>query len=72
MEGAGVYAATNYKKTEWIVVKAICDFADGNKSDNKKLHQEIAIKSAVNLSIHVFSSQHAFSDLGFLPIETII
>lgn len=33
MEGAGLYAAAHYTKTDWILVKAICDWGDGNKDD---------------------------------------
>ena len=34
MEGAGLYAAATRFGVEWIVVKAICDWADGSKSDD--------------------------------------
>ncbi len=34
MEGAGLYAATREAKVDWILVKAICDWADGHKNDN--------------------------------------
>jgi nucleoside phosphorylase len=32
MEGAGIYAACCNQNTQWIIVKGICDFADGNKA----------------------------------------
>ena len=32
MEGVGLYAAAHNAKVDWIIVKAICDWADGNKS----------------------------------------
>jgi nucleoside phosphorylase len=32
MEGVGLYAAAQNAKVDWIIVKAICDWADGNKS----------------------------------------
>lgn len=35
MEGAGIYAAAHRASKEWILVKAVCDFADGNKRRNK-------------------------------------
>ena len=35
MEGAGLYVACHDLKVDWILVKAICDFADGQKSRNK-------------------------------------
>lgn len=54
MEGAGLASAAERRKDkcEWIVVKAICDWADGNKS---KDHQEFAAASAVALVEHVFN-----------------
>jgi nucleoside phosphorylase len=33
MEGAGLYAATRDAKVDWILVKGICDWADGEKND---------------------------------------
>jgi nucleoside phosphorylase len=71
MEGAGVYSACN-GKAECILVKGICDFADGNKSQNKKENQEVAIDSALSACLEVFSSLSAFKDLGINPyvVET--
>ncbi len=34
MEGAGLYAAAHSAKVDWILVKAICDWADGEKNDD--------------------------------------
>lgn len=37
MEGRGAYSACrNRGLSEWIIIKAICDWADGTKSKNKK------------------------------------
>ena len=47
MEGAGLYAAAADFGKEWIIVKAICDWADGNKGKEKdKFQHEAAAKSA--------------------------
>lgn len=35
MEGVGLYTAAQNAKVDWILVKAICDWADGNKSGAK-------------------------------------
>ncbi len=43
MEASGIYAACDREGVEWIVVKAIVDFADGRKSDD---HQRAAAKNA--------------------------
>lgn len=36
MEGGGLYAAAYRRRVEWILVKAICDFADGKKNHPDK------------------------------------
>jgi WD40 repeat protein/nucleoside phosphorylase len=47
MEGVGVYFATRKKKIDWIVVKAICDWGDGNKnSPSKESDQKTAANNA--------------------------
>ncbi len=42
MEGTGVYAAAHRNKVDWILVKAICDWADGYKDD---ADQKLAVTS---------------------------
>ena len=49
MEGTGIYYACEASKTDWIIVKAICDFADGNKGKNKDANQKIAAENAARL-----------------------
>lgn len=39
MEGAGLYVACQDAKVDWIVVKAICDWADGHKAEDKDARQ---------------------------------
>ncbi|MFO0951700.1 MAG: hypothetical protein U0835_11245 [Isosphaeraceae bacterium] len=58
MEGVGLSAAAEREKCEWILVKAICDWADGEKSDN---HQAFAAASAVSLVRHVLSQPGVIS-----------
>lgn len=70
MEGAGLYAAAN-GQTEWILVKGICDFADGNKDENKDENQKTAMSSATSLCLEVFSSSEAFRSIGLNPFEKI-
>ena len=36
MEGAGVHKALSFNNGQWIVIKAICDWADGNKNNPHK------------------------------------
>lgn len=69
MEATGVYVAASDQKIDWIVVKAICDFADGMKKVDKSARQLLAIQSAVSLSHAVFSSKYAFEDMGLVRRE---
>ena len=55
MEGAGVYAAAREKNIDWIVVKAICDFADGRKRKNKKARQKTAAMNSARFVMRTIS-----------------
>jgi nucleoside phosphorylase len=68
MEGAGLYSAAD-GKCEWILVKGICDFADGNKDKDKEANQILAIQSALSLCKEVFLSQTAFESIGLKPLQ---
>ncbi len=46
MEGAGLYVACQDKKVDWILVKAICDWADGKKAQDKDTRQQTAAHNA--------------------------
>ncbi|MDB5014312.1 MAG: Nucleoside phosphorylase-like protein [Daejeonella sp.] len=76
MEGAGVYAACG-NKIDWVIVKGICDFADGQKHINKEQNQQIAIEAALSLCLELLTSNTAFKQLGISPhfkefeIETV-
>lgn len=64
MEAAGLAAAClNNKINEWIVVKGISDFGDGNKVKNQGVNQSIAISNAVSYCEYVFSKEKIFDDL---------
>jgi len=52
MEGAGLYAACQDKKTDWILVKGICDWADGDKSTDKENRQRSAAKNAAEFVLY--------------------
>ena len=60
MEGAGVAAAASRKNCEWIVVKAICDWADGTKSDD---YQKFAAMASLDLVKHVLNQPKVLADL---------
>lgn len=64
MEGRGAYSACrNRNINEWIIVKSICDWADGTKSENKQQNQVIAAESAVSLLNHVFTHPKSFEKI---------
>lgn len=69
MEGGGIYAACDGYNLEWVLVKGICDYGDGNKKENKEEYQAIAIQSALSLCEHVFMAKHAFESIGVYSIE---
>lgn len=52
MEGVGLASAAEREKREWILVKGICDWADGEKADGS---QEFAAAAAVSLVQHVLN-----------------
>jgi nucleoside phosphorylase len=52
MEGVGLAAAAVRHGVPWILVKAICDWADGKKQET---HQALAAAAAVSLIHHVLS-----------------
>jgi nucleoside phosphorylase len=53
MEGAGLYVACHEEKTDWILVKAICDWADGHKNRNKSERQALAARNAARFVLHL-------------------
>jgi nucleoside phosphorylase len=66
MEGAGLYASAQRNSVGWILVKAICDWADGQKHQNKSRRQRKAARNAANFTLHVlrqggFSGSQAVS-----------
>ncbi len=46
LEGAGACAAADRARVDWIVAKAIYDWADGHKRDNKSERQHVALTNA--------------------------
>jgi nucleoside phosphorylase len=66
MEGAGAYAAGDQAKVETILVKGICDWADGHKNDRA---QPFAAAAAVSLAIHVLSQPDVLKEIGARDYE---
>lgn len=68
MEGAGLASFSNSHSIEWILIKGICDYADGKKSVNKDEYQKIAARSAAKYLMQLFSYDNLFEDLGLKKI----
>lgn len=58
MEGSGFWAAADRARKDWIIVKGVCDWADGRKHNS---YQQMAAASAVSLALHVFTDAHALN-----------
>lgn len=65
MEGVGVSASALYNNTPWILVKAVCDWADGAKH---KRHQPLAAAAATSLVYQVLNRSTALQ--GFTKRST--
>ncbi|MDX6695055.1 MAG: hypothetical protein QOF02_2658 [Blastocatellia bacterium] len=53
MEGAGLYVACQESKVDWLLVKAICDWADGDKGHDKDARQKLAAHNAASFVLHM-------------------
>jgi len=60
MEGTGIYGASAKNRGEWIIAKAICDWADGSKD---KRAQPLAAGAAASLVAHVVSEAGTLDSL---------
>ncbi len=56
MEGAGLYVACHEKKVDWILVKAICDWGNGNKTYDNVARQQTAAQNAAAFVLHALQS----------------
>ena len=65
MEGAGLYAACQAAKVDWILVKAICDWADGHKSVNRARRQKLAARNAAHFVLHALTGIGLKRDASF-------
>lgn len=56
MEGSGLYAAAHLNQRDWILVKAIADWADGNKARGKAQNQQRAATNAAAFVLHTLQA----------------
>ncbi len=64
MEGNGFYIGCHRAKKDWIVVKAICDWADGNKGKAKSHNQQIAARNAAEFVIQTIAAGGVVHGIG--------
>jgi nucleoside phosphorylase len=69
MEGYGVSTACNNKSIpHWVIVKGICDFADGKKARGKERKQKTAAEASINLCHHIFSARYSFKEMSLVAV----
>lgn len=65
MEGQGLYVSCQDKKVDWVLIKGICDWADGNKGNkNKKEDQRIAANNAAKFFLCVAENTKLLSQIN--------
>ena len=65
MEGTGIYAVCEtHNKTPWIIIKSICDWADGTKN---KTQQQFAATISFEFIYETLQSKIIFESLNILP-----
>jgi nucleoside phosphorylase len=52
MEGAGLYVACQDAHVDWILVKGICDWGNGQKEQDTVQHEQLAARNAVAFVLH--------------------
>jgi WD40 repeat protein/nucleoside phosphorylase len=61
MEAIGIQVAADNNKVDWIIIKAICDWADGNKNtDTKDRDQKTAAENAAMVVYKALSSGNLY------------
>jgi nucleoside phosphorylase len=69
MEGTGLVSAAHSYNKHWIVIKGICDYADGHKGEAKVDRQYLAARAAVDLCLTVFNDKFTFRDIDVVPFS---
>jgi nucleoside phosphorylase len=72
MEGVGLYSAAKEHRVDWILIKAICDWADGHKAQDKARRQRTAAGNAARFVLHIlrqggFAAGHRPSQVRAAP-----
>jgi nucleoside phosphorylase len=56
MEGAGLYTACQDSRVDWLLVKSVCDWADGNKEADRTARQRLAAANAAEFVLHTLQT----------------
>ncbi len=65
MEAIGIQTAADSYKVDWIIIKAICDWADGNKNTSgKEQDQRQAAQNAALVVHHALKMGNLYPDSG--------
>src|SRR5436305_1994824 len=59
--------AAHRRKVDWILIKAICDWADGNKGQDKSTRQQLAADNAVRFTLHMLKQGGFVKDSASIP-----
>ena len=71
MEGVGLASTlSRCGNANWIIVKAICDWADGKKKENKKENQALAAKNAADFCKRLFMTNMPSQIRGIKTVRT--
>lgn len=66
MEAVGLSSVMIHEENmNWLVIKAICDWADGNKRENKTEQQQLAAQNAVDFCVRFFKTDNPSKLPGF-------
>ncbi|MFL6336017.1 MAG: pentapeptide repeat-containing protein [Pyrinomonadaceae bacterium] len=65
MEATGIYSASRENETPWMIIKAVCDYADGNKKENKEERQRQAANNAASFVFYLIE-RGSLNDHGSL------
>jgi nucleoside phosphorylase len=71
MEGAGLYVSSQEHGVHWIVVKAICDWADGKKRHKKTERQKTAATNAVSFVLRTLYEVEWKASAADLPVDSV-
>lgn len=70
MEGLGVATASIFNRVyDWLVIKGISDFGDGNKGKDKTARQHYAMKNVILTLKKVFDDELSFSESNLKQVR---